>query len=523
MLGPDHVPIAIFREAGVQAVAGLGRFPVAEVVGQDDEVARGVERLAFAKQFGGEDVARGTLANEAAAFAAGAVQDEHGVLHDALVVAARLAHGAIMDANLGQGVARSEAKIANDIIAFDWFGEVGGNRRHRQQQPNRNRRRSHAFPPEWQSMDDGNDCRQLIGEVQFSARKKSPNLIATLIGCRVTSAFPFRRLATGDLEMKAKLAFLVWAALCPVVIAAEPLPVKTGEFKSEAVGRTMKYHIVLPAKYEQSNERYPVLYLLHGYTGNYLNWARMGVPEYARAYDLIVVMPDAGNSWYVNWAKSEGGQKNNWEDCLMKDLIGHVDSTYRTIASREGRAINGLSMGGYGALMLGLRHPDMFCSIGSHSGAVAFVKSIAERLKDGKELPRPNRQLSTQPNPQIGIEGFNSQAERSPKGRMFTTADEAAAYDPFQLVVKIPKDKLPHICVDCGTEDRLLDSNQAFAKLLMEHKITFAYAESPGGHNGAYWTREVKHSMAIQYGVMKRRLAEARKGREASKEGSKMP
>ena len=105
----------------------------------------------------------------------------------------------------------------------------------------------------------------------------------------------------------------------------------------------------------------------------------MGVPEYARAYDLIVVMPDAGNSWYVNWAKSEDGQKNRWEDCLIKDLIGHVDATYRTVARREGRAINGLSMGGYGGLMLGLRHPDLFCSIGSQYAVSISLCSACER------------------------------------------------------------------------------------------------------------------------------------------------
>ena len=87
------------------------------------------------------------------------------------------------------------------------------------------------------------------------------------------------------------------------------------------------------------------------------NWARLKVSEYARAYDLIVVMPDAGNSWYANWAGGEDAQKDAWEDCIIKDLIPHVDATYRTVARREGRAINGLSMGGYGALMLGLRHP----------------------------------------------------------------------------------------------------------------------------------------------------------------------
>src|SRR6516162_460741 len=225
----------------------------------------------------------------------------------------------------------------------------------------------------------------------------------------------------------------LWLALAAVVSAREvpakpDSSVKTVEFEGKSVGRKMKYNIALPAKYDQTTDRYPVLYLLHGLTSNYTAWARMRVPDYARAYDLIVVMPDVGNSWYVNWAKSEDGQKNRWEDFIVKDLIGHVDSTYRTIAKREGRAINGLSMGGYGGLMLGLKHPDLFCSIGSHSGAIAFAKSAGERLRDGKESPRPKAEPSNKPNLQIGAEGFSSQAERTPKGKIFVTADDCDAY-----------------------------------------------------------------------------------------------
>src|ERR1700736_2010830 len=132
--------------------------------------------------------------------------------------------------------------------------------------------------------------------------------------------------------------WLLW----PAAASAQPLPVKTVEFNSESVGRKMKYNIVLPVKYEQSTDRYPVIYLLHGFSSNYTAWAKLGVPQHAAPRDLIVVMPDAGNSWYVNWAKSDEGQKSAWEDCIIKDLIGHVDATYRTIARREGRAINGL-------------------------------------------------------------------------------------------------------------------------------------------------------------------------------------
>jgi S-formylglutathione hydrolase FrmB len=304
------------------------------------------------------------------------------------------------------------------------------------------------------------------------------------------------------------LAVCVVVGLLVPAASAQPLPVKTVEFKSDSVGRKMKYNIVLPAKYDQGNDRYPVLYLLHGLTSNYTAWSRMKVPEYARAYDLIVVMPDAGNSWYVNWSKSEDDQKNNWEDAMVKDLVGHVDATYRTIARREGRAINGLSMGGYGGLMLGLKHPDMFCSAGSHSGAIAFAKKMGERIKDGTE-PKKGKAPSTTPDPKIGIEGFSSQAERSPKGKIFTTVEECAAYDPFQLVMKLPRDKLPHIYIDCGTDDGLIKDNVEFVKLCLENKIPFTYAESPGAHNAAYWSREVGHSMAVQYAIIQRNLSAA--------------
>jgi S-formylglutathione hydrolase FrmB len=313
------------------------------------------------------------------------------------------------------------------------------------------------------------------------------------------------------------LAPLAFCLALPAAVRAREVPakpdtsVKTVEFDGKSVGRKMKYNIALPAKYDQGTDRYPVLYLLHGLTSNYTAWARLGAGDYARAYDLIVVMPDVGNSWYVNWAKSEDGQKNAWEDFIIKDLIGHVDSTYRTIAKREGRAINGLSMGGYGGIMLGLRHPDLFCSIGSESGALSFAKAIGERMKSGNGLPRRDRPPSTTVDPKIGIEGFSSQAERTPKGQIWTTPEEAAAYDPFELVVKIPKDKLPHICIDCGTEDRLIESAQTFEKVLKDNKIPFTYAQSVGAHKAPYWAREVGHAMAIQYIIIQRSLKEAGK------------
>lgn len=282
-------------------------------------------------------------------------------------------------------------------------------------------------------------------------------------------------------------------------------PVSTHEIESDAVGRTLKYNVILPEGYETGDERYPTLYLLHGLTSNYQAWARLGVTHYAQFFDMIVIMPDAGNSWYVNWAESEDGQKNDWEDFFIKELIPHVDEEYRTIARREGRAINGLSMGGYGGLMLGLRNRELFVSIGSHSGALALAQQAGDRIGRG-ENGRSGRRRGTEVDPSIGIEGFSSQADRSPSGKMFLTAEGAAAHDPFKLVLDIATEELPHIYLDCGTEDGLIHTNREFAQLLMENDIAFTYAQSGGRHNPPYWAREVGHSMSVQYHIMERAL-----------------
>jgi len=291
-------------------------------------------------------------------------------------------------------------------------------------------------------------------------------------------------------------------------IAAKPLKVQEVSFHSEAVNRDMRFNIVLPKDYITSGKHYPVLYMLHGLTANYLEWTKLGAPKYANRHDLIVVMVDGGNSWYVNWAKSYDGQKNNWDDYITKDLIGYVDSHYRTIAQSQGRAISGLSMGGYGALAVGLRHPDMFCSIASHSGALSIPKGWYEALKEGKKpfviwpeaLEDDSRFLG------INVPGFSTPKERTPRGEIFLTSEDVEAVDPFKLVLKVPTDKMPHIYLDCGVEDGLLKGSRDFMKLLMEKKIPFTYAESDGGHEESYWWREVGLSMAVQYSIIQRNL-----------------
>ena len=318
--------------------------------------------------------------------------------------------------------------------------------------------------------------------------------------------------------VRSSLLTVLLLSLATTVLAQEQ--VRTVEFYSPAVDRTMKYNIVLPAEYDSSNERYPVLYLLHGLTQNYTVWSRQGVPVYAGLFnDLIVVMPDGGNSWYINYAESAGGQTNNWEDHIVQDVVGHVDANYRTIARREGRAMTGLSMGGYGGLTMGLRNPETFISIGSTSGAISYGRDAARRLR-GDAPPRRARPQGTpeqqaarderqrRPNPAIGIEGFSSPAERNPEGQEFLTAEQADAYDPFTLIHQVSPEQLPHIYLDSGTEDGLIRPAREFAQILFENDIPFDFMQMPGGHNATYWTQSVGHIMSIQYEVMRRALGE---------------
>lgn len=315
-------------------------------------------------------------------------------------------------------------------------------------------------------------------------------------------------------------AVAILFTLVAIPASAQPLELRTVEFFSPAVERTMKYNIVLPRGYETSTERYPVLYLLHGLTQNFTAWGlRNGAPFYAGLYDdLIVVMPDAGNSWYVNWSSNEGGQKNNWEDHITNDVVSHVDWNYRTIARREGRSIAGLSMGGYGSITIGLRNPELFISVGSTSGALEHARQIARRMR-GEAPPRQEQDLTPaeraeretrrqRVNPLIGIDGFSSQAERTPLGQEFVTSEDADAYDPFTLIDKLSADQLPHIYLDSGTEDRLIAGARELASILISRDIPFDYMQMPGAHNANYWIQSVGRIMAVQYEVMQRALGQ---------------
>ena len=101
----------------------------------------------------------------------------------------------------------------------------------------------------------------------------------------------------------------------------------------------------------------------------------------------------------------------------------------------------------------------------------------------------------------------------SPYGTSTNTVAEAEAYDPFVLIDKVPQDALPHIYLDCGTEDRLIAGARELAGILIERDIPFDYMQMPGGHNASYWIQSVGRIMAVQYEVMERALGQRPSGR----------
>jgi diacylglycerol O-acyltransferase / trehalose O-mycolyltransferase len=143
--------------------------------------------------------------------------------------------------------------------------------------------------------------------------------------------------------------------------------------RTPALSGPTRVRVLLPAGYAaDAGRRYPVLYLLHGADSDYRSWTRYGDAQAITAHAaMIVVMPDGGaNGWYTDWYQGATPVQPRWETYHVGELVPWIDATYRTIATRRGRGIAGLSMGGYGALSYAARHPDTFAAVASFSGAL---------------------------------------------------------------------------------------------------------------------------------------------------------
>jgi putative tributyrin esterase len=253
--------------------------------------------------------------------------------------------------------------------------------------------------------------------------------------------------------------------------------------------KDMKFNVLLPRDYaSEASRRFPVLYLLHGFDGDYSSWCKnTKLVDYAAPYEEIIVMPDGDNSWYVNSYSDAHAQ---WESYIIDDLISYVDSHYRTVASRQGRAIAGLSMGGYGALFLGLKHHDTFAAVASLSGVVA-----AANLKQWDMQLRNANSRSTS---QFFVDVRKTmRADFGPENN-----PGRASEDPFLLIRQLTPANCPQLYLAIGWDDSLLYENREFVALLSTLKMPYRYAEVPGKHEWKVWDEQIQRVLALEAPVI---------------------
>src|SRR2546423_13721483 len=241
------------------------------------------------------------------------------------------------------------------------------------------------------------------------------------------------------------------------------------------------YLVYLPPAYATASaKRYPVAYYLHGLTGNEADWVSLASIDVVAdsliaggASEMILVMPDGDDGWYTNWEEAPQPYgaclvdtllnraapalcvvQARYEDYIARDLVRHVDSTYRTLADRRHRGIAGLSMGGFGAVTIALEHPDVFSAAASHSG-------VLSPLYAGPHPFAAPAHYHTSID-SIAADWRGIWAAIAPAfGR---TIASWTARDPTQLARRLAAAHapLPALFIDVGTEDRPVDQPRAF-------------------------------------------------------------
>jgi S-formylglutathione hydrolase FrmB len=240
--------------------------------------------------------------------------------------------------------------------------------------------------------------------------------------------------------------------------------VDTAVIYSSAMHKNIKCVIIKPDRYKQKNLRFPVVYLLHGYEDSYNYWIKEipTIKNDADDYQMILVCPDGGpDSWYFDSPRDSTIKS---ETHISKEVVGYIDTRYRTIADRNHRAITGMSMGGHGAFYIALRHTDIFGAVGSTSGVVDI-----NHFKGNLGL-----------NKQIG-DTLN-----------YKTSWENMAI--INMIEHSPLDSLA-IIFDCGIDDYFYRMNKRFHEKMLQLHIAHDYIEHPGAHTNEYWQNSIKYQL----------------------------
>lgn len=279
--------------------------------------------------------------------------------------------------------------------------------------------------------------------------------------------------------MKKIFNLLFFYLLAGSVATSQGKVSESNVMKSKILDKDVKYSVYLPSDYEKSNRSYPVFYLLHGYTDNETAWVQFGEVNTAADIEIakrevppmIIVMPDAGLTWYINDYQG----KVQYEDMFFNELIPFIEKTYRTRPLKEFRAIGGLSMGGYGSLIYAMKHPDMFCACVAMSAAVFGDTVFIDRIRKAKN------NLVEVYGPMVGD----------------TLPLNWKKNNVLGMINEMPPDKLTSVkyYIDCGDKDFLIAGNCALHLSLMARKVPHEFRVRDGEHNWTYWRASVVDGM----------------------------
>lgn len=246
--------------------------------------------------------------------------------------------------------------------------------------------------------------------------------------------------------------------------------------KSKILKQEVKYSVILPKDYSKNEKAYPVVYLLHGLGGNHYSWLEYGrlSQHVERAVNnkeiqpMIYVMPEGYRTYYVNDFYGEF----LYQDMFIKELVPFIDANYRTLPKKDKRATIGFSMGGFGALILPLKHPEMF--------SVAVPLSISLRTDD-QYMVEDRKEWDSQWGRLFGGIGLYGKDRITPyyKGN-----------SPFHLFNKanLKKYKDLKIYIDNGDDEQTLSkSNEALHILLRDLNFDHEFRVRNGGHTFEYW------------------------------------
>ena len=230
------------------------------------------------------------------------------------------------------------------------------------------------------------------------------------------------------------------------------MTILTVRFASKALAKQTTFNVIHP---DHGDGPFPVLIQVHGFSDDCNTWlTNSSIARHVANLPMIVVLPDGGTARYLNVRVHDRFVQENYEDLIMRDIPEQMTRMFRV---REGKwAIGGLSMGGYGALRLGMKHPDRFASIWAHSAGLRQVDpALASMLDDPKD----------------------------------------ADVEHWAALLAGIEDQ-PIISFDCGVDDYLLSHNRDLHVYLDQVGLTHNYTEHPGDHTWDYWDDHVKEALA---------------------------